>query len=363
MAITVATLTSGADLAPAGVTSNTASITPTADRSTYLAVLSERTLGALAAPTTPTSNGLTWTQVATVTFNLVAAALSRLTVFRGSGSSPTAGVIPITHAATPTGVVWWVVDVDKGPITSSAVVQSATGRADLGTTASVTLAAFARPVNGALAFTAVAAGPTVTAGTGWTDLGTQSTRLQAQWRADPDTTPDSTFTAANWAMIAAELAADFTLAGNPAAGDAGNAFKANLQSFGGGSAPDLALNQAVVVKTSGAAVAGAGSVSAGVVVVKTSGAAVAGAGSISAGATGKKFSGAAVTGAGTISAGAAAHRGSGAAIVGTGSVSAGVAVRRTSGAALVSVGTIRAGAKLVRSGVSWCAGARRRPGT
>lgn len=386
MAVSVTTLTSGADLTPVGVSSTTASISPTADHPILVAVLCDKVGGALAAPTL-SGNGITWTNVASVTFSTLAAPISRLSVFRGSSGAPTTGVITITHSTTPTVVVWWVVDESGGPGSASgAVIQSATNRLDTATSITATLAAFQRAQHGALAFTAVVSGITPAAGSGWTDLGTQSTRLQAEWRADNDTTADSTFAASNAAIVAIELAAAFTLEPiAPALPLQDLTITRTLDAF----VPvlplqdltitrtldgfvratpfqDLVLNQTIVDKTSGAAVAGTGTISSGAVKTKTSGAAITGTGTISSGVSTAKTSGAAVTGTGTISSGASRTKTSGAVITGVGTISSGVAIVKTSGAAVVGVGKIALrtpAPKKPGKPIDWCRGSRQRPGT
>lgn len=201
----VTKLDSGTNAAPIAATQATASKSPTAYRTQCIGVLSNKIGGALAAPTL-SGNGLTWTQVDTVTYNSVAVPLSRLSVFKSSGAAPTTGAVTITHASTPTTISWYWIESDKDIFpASNGVDNHAHNSADAATALTATLATFKDASNGALAFLGLVTGITPTAGTGWTSLGVESTILDAQWRADPDTTADETFASSNAAIIALEL--------------------------------------------------------------------------------------------------------------------------------------------------------------
>lgn len=201
----VTKLDSGTNAAPVTATQATASKSPTAYRTQAIAVLSTKIGGALAAPTL-SGNGLTWTQTDTVTYNTVAVPLSRLTVFKSSGAAPTTGAVTITHASTPTAISWYWVESDKDIFPASAGVDNhAHNNLDAATSITATLAAFKDASNGVLAFFAYVTGVTPTAGTGFTSLGVESTILDAEWRADNDTTVDETFATSNAAVIALEL--------------------------------------------------------------------------------------------------------------------------------------------------------------
>lgn len=109
-----------------GTSATTASITPTPTRTVLVAVLNIRALPNVAPEPTLSGNGLTWVKVATVQDNDLDLALGqslRVTVFRASGPSPTAGALTISFGGvSQTSIRWSVgelVAVDK----SSPVVQ------------------------------------------------------------------------------------------------------------------------------------------------------------------------------------------------------------------------------------------------
>ena len=202
MAITAAALT-GSNSTTDASSYNTASITPTADRLVLAAVLSKKA----SAPDTPTlsGNGLTWVQVATVTFHTIGTPILRLTLFRAMGASPSTGAVTIDFGgATQLSCAWSLVefaDIDTGGTNgSAAVVQSATNAADAVAAQAlltVTLAAFGSAGNatyGAFGSSNVTTTETVV-GSGFTQLhrtgGVDPRTLLTEWRADNDTSVDA----------------------------------------------------------------------------------------------------------------------------------------------------------------------------
>ena len=199
----------------------TASITPTANNLVLVWVTNSKA----STPDTPTltynGTGLTFVQVATVTWGTIATPLKRTTLFRAMGASPTAGTITIGFGGvTQTGCLWSVhqfgsVDI-SGTNGSGAVVQSVTNRVDSPSTAlSITLAAlgdasnataggFSNAINSA---TSISAGDGYTALTGQTH-NSPATSLRAEWRADGSTTVNVTSTSSAIAGIAVEIKSD-----------------------------------------------------------------------------------------------------------------------------------------------------------
>jgi hypothetical protein len=157
--------------------------------------------------------------VATVPYGTIASPVSRLTLFRAMGASPTPGAVSIAFGATQLGATWAIVELTGaepgGTAGSAAIVQSATNRVD-GSPSSftVTLAAYAATVNAGVAGFAWGSGTAATPGAGWTELSEQvvgslpNMGTQTEWNTTNDTTADITGLAAasNLAGIAVEVA-------------------------------------------------------------------------------------------------------------------------------------------------------------
>ncbi len=182
----------------------TASITPTGNQLVLAAVISSVT--ASGPPNAPTlsGNGLTWVQVATVTWNTTALPLSRLTVFRSLGGAPSTGAVTIDFAGqTQSECLWSVTQyahVDtSGTNGSGAVVQSGTNRADTATSLTVALSAISNASNAGWAAFGTNLGSTQTAKPGFAKLDEQTsavpaTDLMTEWRyVGDDPNPLSTF--------------------------------------------------------------------------------------------------------------------------------------------------------------------------
>lgn len=193
MAISMTALASLAD------TSNlssyaTGAYAPTGNSLVIAAVLNSK--GSL--PDTPTfsGNGLTWAQIATVAFNTIAAARTRVTLFRAMGASPSSGAGTADFGGvSQTGCAISVFEfggVDtSGTNGSGAVAQSATNNGDAVSSLTVTLAAFGSG-NGAAAAFGTSNNLATNPDTGWTEIhdltyATPGRSLETQWRADNDT--------------------------------------------------------------------------------------------------------------------------------------------------------------------------------
>ncbi len=183
------------------------------------------------SPTVPTftGNGLTWVQVATVTWGSSGSPTARTTLFRAMGSSPATGINSIDFAGnTQTGVAMSMIQFNNVDITGSnganALVQSVTGRTDsasstaglsltlaaLGNVANASVGGFSNFINSA---TSISPGSGYTASSGTTYLA-PSISLRAEWKSAGSTIVNVTQSGTSHiGGIAVELKADLC-AGN-----------------------------------------------------------------------------------------------------------------------------------------------------
>jgi hypothetical protein len=201
MAITCSGLTSGTDTTASATSASTASVTPTASRLVLAGFYVNNTLTG-----TPTcaGNGLTWVNVADVTFG---DGTRRLLVYRAMGASPSAGAITITRANSDTwdNVAWSVAEFDgvdtTGTNGSGAIVNVETGNSSP-VTDPFTLA-FSPAMtsgNGAFSFWSIVGGAYPgTARSGWTeihDTGVSGTlQVESQFIGTTDTDAGVNFNA------------------------------------------------------------------------------------------------------------------------------------------------------------------------
>ena len=211
---TASALTSGYDIN--FVTGHTtASITPTGP--VLLWVQNTRF-----SPATPTVSGcgLTWTQIATRTFDTVAAPGSRLTAFLGTGT-PTTGALTITISPAPFATSWVVVNVTGAATTP--LVQSKTNAVDGGSVNAWAVTLDTAPtannaiVSGNVIVTSAPAGGVLSPEAGWTELAEAGhpdpgVRIQAQWTLASDQSAGVSVASGTppWAGIAVELAGSFS---------------------------------------------------------------------------------------------------------------------------------------------------------
>lgn len=196
-----------------------ATLTPAVNDLYLLAVANRVGSGTPNTPTVTGGGGLTWVQVATV--QIPTTTTRRITVFRALKTSGlTSGTITVDFAGQTQTRVSLSVDEFAGVDTSGtdgsgAIVQSNTGSAASGTTATVTLSAFGDATNNAAY---MASGNTslivVTPETGYTELadtgasGTIGPSVEVEWKIGQDTSVTSTWGVSNnWAAIAAEIKA------------------------------------------------------------------------------------------------------------------------------------------------------------
>lgn len=221
-AVTAAALTADAANGVNANSFSTASITPAANN----LVLAWVTNTKATTPDTPTlsGNGLTWVQVATVTWGTIGTPTARTTLFRAMGAAPSAGAVTIGFAGvTQTGAAWSIVQfggVDvSGTNGSGAVVQSVTGRTDNASAAaglSITLAALGNANNASAGgfsnmvnlATSISAGAGYTASAGATH-NSPATSIRSEWKTTGSTTVDVTQSAVSHiGGIAVEVKAD-----------------------------------------------------------------------------------------------------------------------------------------------------------
>jgi hypothetical protein len=206
-------LTSGGDSTCDGPTASTASITPTSNSLVLACVVTEIATGTAVLPTL-TGNGLTWVQVAT---QLATSNLFRVTLFRASGASPSAGAVSIAISANQANCTWGIGEFTgqdtSGTSGSGAIVQSVANAGTGGITSLVVnLAAFADSANAAFGCFGNTNNTAVIPGTGFTEMGTQASggaASRAFIEADGnDTSVDASCgTSTGFTAIAAEIKA------------------------------------------------------------------------------------------------------------------------------------------------------------
>jgi len=217
-AVTASLLTSSQDNTN-GTSFSTASITPGSNK-LILACIRSRRAGAIAAPGI-SGNGLTWASVATVSFGTIASVTQHIHVFRAMGASPSTGAISLDYSAigSQTSASWSIVEFDGvdtgGTNGSAAVVQSATTRGDSSTGLTPSLAAFGSASNATFGCFAGVANNAITEEGGWTELsdagfddaGVDIYRLQSQFLATNDTSPNATFSSMHAGAVSVEIKA------------------------------------------------------------------------------------------------------------------------------------------------------------
>lgn len=192
----------------------TASVSPPSNEMITALVHNRKASGTADLPSL-SGNGLTWEEVGTVLFHSNGA---RLTLFRAMGASPSAGAVTIDFSGNTQTRCDWIVESHAGVETSgahgaAAVVQSATNTVSAGTTLAVTLASFGSASNATYGGVAINDNIAISEGSGFTETSDDGSagpaaRLQAQWRADNDTSVDwSWATNANGGAIAIEIKA------------------------------------------------------------------------------------------------------------------------------------------------------------
>ena len=170
---------------------STASVTPAANALITVAVLGHNSSAAPASPTV-SGAGMTWTVVASATFDGVATPHKRLTVYRAMSAAPGSGPLTITFASSVSNCQWivsqWTGVDGSGVNGAGAINQTGTSQGDGVTSRSVALAAFGNTNNAAYGVFGVAKNtPVVTPGAGFTEIAEQASGesplsdLEAEW--------------------------------------------------------------------------------------------------------------------------------------------------------------------------------------
>lgn len=208
LTITAAALTSSINTADLSVYT-TASVSPTAGRVQFIAVVGNETGSTPAVPTV-TGAGLTWSLVTSQTYNDNAGTFTRrVCLFVGSGT-PSTGALTITFAATQLRCGWAVVEFTNVD-TVSPVVQSASTRLETDTPnfSGLSLSTYSHASNAGFAIFSTDVTNATTQEAGWTELVDQfsdTLGLEVAWTATPDTTITATSGGnADWGVIACEL--------------------------------------------------------------------------------------------------------------------------------------------------------------
>jgi adhesin/invasin len=197
----------------------TASIAPAPNALITVAVLSNRSTGAI-SPALTGGGMSTWTQVASVDFDVISLPHGRLTVFRAMSSAPGTGPITITFSSSVSNVQWIVsqwTGVDQSGVNGAgAIGQTGSNRSDAGNGLAVVLAAMGNAANVSYGVFGVKKNvAAVTPGAGFTEIDEQpssegtASDLEAEWAIN-DNTIDATWTALNGGALGVEIKA-----GNP----------------------------------------------------------------------------------------------------------------------------------------------------
>lgn len=199
MAISIANLTSGSSGTDTQSYAS-ASVSPGSNTLVLVAVAIRNYSAANLGTITLSGNGLTYVEIATITFSSIASSTGRVSIFRAMGASPSAGAITITVSGTGNSACGWSVDEATGTDTtgthgSGAIVQSNTSQSDSTQTPTVTLSALTDAVNHAVyACFANAQARNVTPGGSYNELADTNTGigLQSEWLLPGTTTPSVT---------------------------------------------------------------------------------------------------------------------------------------------------------------------------
>ncbi|MGE5742462.1 MAG: Ig-like domain-containing protein, partial [Gemmatimonadota bacterium] len=212
--ITQTLLTSGTNRANQRVYT-TASISPAPNALLTVAVRSRRSGGAL-TPTVTGGGMTTWTQVASVDYDVVTAPLARLVVFRAMSAAPGSGPITITYSNSVSNADWVVsqwtgVDL-SGANGSGAIGQTGSARGNAVAALTSDLAPFGAAGNVALGLLGAATnGPAASPGAGFTEIAEPSsgenTLLEAEWGVNLHTVTASLSKSVNAGLLAVELRA------------------------------------------------------------------------------------------------------------------------------------------------------------
>ena len=191
--ITHTLLTSGGNIVNQKIYA-TAAISPGPNTLVTIAVLNQRSYGAISA--TISGGGMpAWEQVASVDFDTLGFPLRRMTIFRAMSASPGSGPITITFGGNVSNCQWIVSQwdgVETGGVNGAgAIVQTGSNRADEVNGLAVTLGTFGNANNVAYGVFGVNKNvPAITPGAGFTKIDEQPSGentpgdLLAEWMAN-----------------------------------------------------------------------------------------------------------------------------------------------------------------------------------
>lgn len=200
MAVSITKLTRG--FTDDVTSTNTASITPSANKLVLLAVSGRNGLGTEPATPTISGNGLTWVLINSIFFTTSGFSRRKLFLYRAMGASPSSGAITINFGETTT-ILWAVAECTgmdtSGTNGSGAIVQSATAKDETNSTntLTVTLGAFGSTNNATFGcYSQSSPTDAVTPGSGFTELeelgASFSTKLHTEFKDTNDTSVDWT---------------------------------------------------------------------------------------------------------------------------------------------------------------------------
>jgi hypothetical protein len=196
---------------------STASISPAPNTLVTIAVLSQRSYGASVAPTVTGGGMAAWTQVASVTFDVLATPLRRMTIYRAMSAAPGSGPITITFAGNQSHAQWIVSQWDgvetSGTNGADAIAQTAVNAADAVNGLGVTLSPFGSAANVAYGVFGVNSNvAAITPGSGFTEIAEVPSgentpgSLMAEWAVNHPTI-DALWTNLRGAVLGVEIRA------------------------------------------------------------------------------------------------------------------------------------------------------------
>ncbi len=193
----------------------TATITPAPNGLVTVAVLMRRSSGVI-SPAISGGGMTTWQLVANADFDTQLVPTKRLIVFRALSATPGSGPITISFTSSVSNVQWivsqWSGVEIGGTNGSGAIVQTGMARSDGAPGLAVPLAPFSSSNDVAYALAGVAKnGPTVTAGTGLTEIAEvssgETSALEAEWATNQQAPGASWGSVTKAGMLALEIKA------------------------------------------------------------------------------------------------------------------------------------------------------------
>jgi len=176
----------------------TASVNLTANKLYLLTVESSTYISTDPVAPSVSGDNLTWVQVNSVVFDPTGTSRRRLTLFRAMGTNPSTGALSISFGSQNQVQVTWSLEELSGTDTSGtngsgAVVQSANGFVNTGTSLTVNLASFASTSNATFGTFANWGGDPLNIGSGFTQVAKNTTldTVLSEFKSTNDTTVDA----------------------------------------------------------------------------------------------------------------------------------------------------------------------------